>query len=176
MKKSVFLALSLCSLLLITGCENPLSEGGSENSSNSSSEYSLYEIHYFDEDFNHTEEIEAAYDKNGNLKKLEMYMVYPEITDDDGCNSWRRNYHDIVDLDYPGVEATCTITDKGGKLYYAMTDESLKAGYLSDENENYRLDFENQYELLSYEEIEEQYLGGTKNEQQEKRKQTGYGN
>lgn len=136
MKRNVFLILILCSLLIVTGCNNPFSKEDN---------YSSYEIHHYDTDFNHTEEIVAKYDSEGKLKKLEMYMVYDQIKEQSDCDEWEQRHSDIVDLTYPEVEISCTITNKGTKIYYVMTDKSLEAGYLTNNDDYYSLDFTEMY-------------------------------
>ena len=54
---------SLLALFLLTGCENNIL-----NPLDDSSKYSVYEYHYYDEDFEHTEDFIVKYDRDGNLK------------------------------------------------------------------------------------------------------------
>lgn len=147
MKKSTFLVLGVCSSLLLTGCDSPLKGEGGLLGNN----YASYEVHLYDADFNHTEEIEAQYDSEGKLKRLELYMVFDQKTKQSDCDSWERSNLDAVDLNYDGVDAGCKITDKGAKVYYVMTDESLEDGYLKD-GEDYDFDFEDVYYMFKTEE------------------------
>jgi len=79
-------------------------------------------------------------------------------------------------LDHPNAKY---LPEMGGRPYeYGGTERAvatLTRVRVPEAAATFIEEFENQYELLSHEEIEEQYLGGTKNEQQEKRKQTGCG-
>ena len=121
---------SLVALFLLTGCESNLLGTKDE-----SSKYSIYEYHYYDEDFEHTEDFIVKYDKDGNLKEFQMIYLYDKRTDSKYCPENAFSIEKYVDLTYPGVTATCTVDENGQKLVYTMTDESVKSGYLKDDKD-----------------------------------------
>lgn len=129
MKKSLFIILGLCSLL-ITGC-------GTENGKDEDKNLSVYEWHYYDETFKHTEDFIAKYDESGKLVKLESIYdaKYPggQKYDEDYCkiNLERLNKKFA---DYKGVTATCEMRDDSYVWNYSITDEAIEAGALDVEN------------------------------------------
>lgn len=140
MKKFILMVLIGC--IAITGCEN-----GSKGGINKENDYLVYEYHYYDEDFNHTEDFIVKYDKNGNFKELKTITLYDK--DKRSCNQDDYTVEKYPDLGYKGVSATC-ISDSNGVSYIAtMTDESVNDGYLSDENGDYLLPLKYFYEELS---------------------------
>ena len=152
MKKIILSSIAI--LFLLTGCENSTINGiigGNEK------EYSVYEYHYYDEDFDHTEDFVAKYDKDGNLKELEMIYLYDKRTDSKYCPENAFDKEEYIDLTYPGVTATCTVDENGQKLVYTMTDESVKSGYLTD-GKDYRLPLEYLYEDVATEEKAKEYF------------------
>ena len=68
MKKGLIILLLGVGFMVI-GCENKTKENAGEN-------YKQYEIHFYDADFKHTEELEVYYDNDGNLKNIAAYYVY----------------------------------------------------------------------------------------------------
>ena len=75
MKK--FSLIFLISIILLTGCN--------ENKEKEKNELSVYEFHYYDTGFEHTEDFIVKYDKDGNLKELEMNYLYDKRTDSKYC-------------------------------------------------------------------------------------------
>lgn len=140
MKKFILMVLIGC--IAITGCEN-----GSKGRINKENDYLVYEYHYYDEDFNHTEDFIVKYDKNGNFKELKTITLYDK--DKRSCNQDDYTVEKYPDLGYKGVSATCTSDSNGVSYIATMTDESVNDGYLSDENGNYLLPLKYFYEELS---------------------------
>lgn len=140
MKKFIFMIFIGC--IAITGCEN-----SSEEVLNKENDYLVYEYHYYDEDFNHTEDFIAKYDKNGNFKELKTITLYDK--DKRSCNQDDYTVEKYPDLGYKGVSATCTSDSNGVSYIATMTDESIKDGYLSDEDGDYLLPLKYFYEDLS---------------------------
>lgn len=61
MKKSLMIiSLLLCPVFMMTGC-------GNNSGENNDSKLSVYEFHYYDSDFNHTEEMVIKYNEEGKL-------------------------------------------------------------------------------------------------------------
>lgn len=150
MRKKLFIISIFCSILILTGCGSS-SNGGKDNKDN----YNVYEYHTYDNDFRHTEELEARYDKStGKLKFLAMWLVWTDRTSCEGFNYTKEN---TIDLTYPGVTGECTITDKGVKAYWSMTDESLEKGYLKD-NEDWDFQLKYVYPDFETEEKAKAYL------------------
>ncbi len=151
--KKYFLIILLCAVILVTGCSSSSEEEGGKGGADDS-KYSVYELHYYDSDFKHTEEVEAKYDKDGNFKYLAIWLVWTERT---SCEGWEDSIKEVVDLTYPGVKAECTVTDKGIKALWSMTDESVKAGYL-DGDENWRFNLEQVYPYFKTEKDANDYV------------------
>ena len=91
MKKFILMVLIGC--ITITGCEN-----GSKGGINKENDYLVYEYHYYDEDFNHTEDFIAKYDKNGNFKELKTITLYDK--DKRSCNQDDYTVEKYPDLGY----------------------------------------------------------------------------
>lgn len=151
MKKVVFMILAGC--LLVTGCEND-----SKEITNKESDYSVYEYHYYDEDFNHTEDFIVKYDKNGNFKELKTITLYDK--DKRSCNQDSYTVEKYPDLAYKGVSATCTSDSNGVSYISTMTDESVQDGYLSDEDGDYLLPLKYFYEELSTQDKADETFNG----------------
>lgn len=121
-KKLCLFMVMIVGLVFITGCENPITkkeEGNSENDAQ-------YEIHLYDTQFKHTEEIEASYDSKGNLKTLAAYAVY-----DAAANARCRTSE--AKKNYKGAKNECTKNSDGSvKYYYYVTMESIQEGALED--------------------------------------------
>lgn len=147
MKK--FSLIFLISVILLTGC--------SESKEKEKNELSVYEFHYYDTGFEHTEDFVAKYDKDGNLKELEVSYLYDKRTDSKYCPENEYNTDDYVDLTYNGVSASCTVSEKGQLLKSKMTDESIKNGYLKDDKD-FRLPLKYVYDELDTEEKAKDYL------------------
>lgn len=141
MKKRYLLGLTV-GMLLVTGCS-----GGT-----SGEDYSSYEYHIYDETFKHTEDLVAKYDSTGKLVLFESYMIYDKRTDSNPCREFNSNIEDIVDLDYPGVTAKCTVDENGVKMYYSMTDKSVAKGYLKDDKD-FKLPLKRTYEDIADEKM-----------------------
>lgn len=143
---------SLLALFLLTGCENNIL-----NPLDDSSKYSVYEYHYYDKDFEHTEDFIVKYDRDGNLKEFQMIYLYDKRTDSKYCPKNMFDKEKYVDLTYTGVTATCTVDENGQKLVYTMTDESVKSGYLKDDKD-YGLALKYMYEEIGTEEKAKEYF------------------
>lgn len=141
MKKFAFVVLASC--LFLTGCE-----GKNIFSNGSKDDYSTYEYHYYDEDFNHTEDFIVKYDKNGNFKELKTIILYDK--DDRSCPNKDYTVEDYPDLAYKGVSIKCTKDNNGVTYTTTMTDESVKNGYLKGD-EDYLLPLKYYYDDLSTE-------------------------
>lgn len=114
--KKVYLFLVLLCGLLLTGC----SFGNKEK-------YADYEVHFYDEIFSQTEEIEINYDKDGNLKDIAVYYNY-DISDSNYCE-----YFKVPEKEYKDAVSECTINPNGSALRYTyLTAESIKEGALDD--------------------------------------------
>ena len=57
MKKYFILMVSLLIIFMVSGCSN---------SKENKDDLSIYEYHYYDKDFEHTEDFIVKYDKDGN--------------------------------------------------------------------------------------------------------------
>lgn len=145
MKKYVLL---LITIFFITGCNlvEPISKDN--NPSKENKDDIVYEYHYYDEDFEHTEDFIVKFDKNGNFKSLETITIYDKRTESKYCPENIYNKEDYIDLTYPGVTASCTVSESGQKLVNYMNAESVKAGYLQDDKD-YRLSLQYIYEEVS---------------------------
>lgn len=122
MKKKLFCALCVFCVLLITGCNNK-----SDKEADPMKDYTRYAMHIYDADAMHTEEMEMYFDKDGNFKKFELYMVY---------DSGRRSCNGLTNVEerYPGANLICTELEDGKvKIYMSITDESIESGVLEDD-------------------------------------------
>lgn len=114
--KKVYLFFVLLGGLLLTGCIF----GNKEK-------YADYEVHFYDEIFSQTEEIEVNYDKDGNLKDIAVYYNY-DISDSNYCE-----YFKAPEKEYKDAVSECTLNDNGSALRYTyLTAESIKEGALDD--------------------------------------------
>lgn len=105
---------------MATGCENKTKENVGEN-------YKQYEIHFYDADFKHTEELEVYYDNDGNLKNIAAYYVY------DASKNRNCQYMQKPKKDYKDAKSECIENSDGSVKYYSyLTDESIKEGALED--------------------------------------------
>lgn len=140
MKKYFILIVSLLIIFMVSGCSN---------SKENKDDLSIYEYHYYDKDFEHTEDFIAKYDKDGKLKSLESIYVYDKRTDSKYCkNAYSKD--EYIDLTYKDVYASCTVDENGQKLISSMTDKSIEDGYLVDDKD-YRLVLQYIYEDVSTE-------------------------
>lgn len=142
MKKFAFVVLASC--LFLTGCE-----GDNIFSNDSKDDYSTYEYHYYDEDFKHTEDFIVKYDKNGNFKELKTIVLYDK--DDRSCPNKDYTVEDYPDLAYKDVSIKCTKDTNGVTYTASMTDESVKAGYLKNDDDDCILPLKYYYDDLSTE-------------------------
>ena len=152
-----YLKIGLCLLLTIfvfTGCENKANETKKEDDNS----LSVYEYHYYDNDFNHTEDFIVKYDKSGNFKELQMIYNYDKRPNSDACSQIKYTKENYIDLTYPGVSASCIVDEKGQTLIWSMTDESVSAGYLKDENKDYSFALKYVYDSLETEEKANEYM------------------
>ena len=88
-----------------------------------------YAFNLYDEDFQYTRGLEAFYDKNGELKSAEVYIIYDS-------NSLELSYgSDDSGAKYPEAESSCVINDDGSvKISNFITAKSIEAGALSDKD------------------------------------------
>lgn len=115
MKKSLYIFILLGGLLL-TGC----SFGNKEK-------YADYEVHFYDEIFSQTEEVEVNYDKDGNLKDIAVYYNY-DISNNNYCE-----YFKAPEREYKDAKSECTLNDNGSALRYTyLTAEAIDEGALDD--------------------------------------------
>lgn len=123
MKKSLVLMGLACSVFMITGCGN--------NEEKENVNLSAYEIHMYDAEFKHTEELIAKYDDEGKLKYAEYITVYDrEMTI---CSSRIEEWNETEDSKYEDVKYSCEAKDGKTTIKWSMTDKSLDNGYLSDD-------------------------------------------
>lgn len=126
MRKSlIVMSLLLCTAFMVTGCDtsNKVDE----------SKYSIYEMHLYDDTFDHTEELVVKFDENGNFKYAKYYMTYDsEKACEYFIDNWNKN---AVDAKYPEVKYNCETVDGKSTISWSMTDKSLKNGYLTDGKE-----------------------------------------
>lgn len=156
MKKGLTLSvLSLSAILMMTGC-------GGSNKDN----YSNYEIHFYDADFGHTEEVIAQYKEDGSLKKLETLIV----ADERGtytCAQAQSEFKDSDDADYPEVTLDCKVDGEKISMKYTFTDKSLEAGYLKEDGDflySVRVNYEHMKDEKTAKEALEQQLEAFRNE------------
>lgn len=142
MKKSLLLTFILLgSLFVITGC------GDNIENNEDDAKYSVYEMHLYDEDFKHTEELVAKYKEDGTIKYVETYVVWDDVR---SCESSINSNSKSEDLKYPDVKYTCTNEDGKTIVKWSMTDKSLDNGYLKDKK-----DFKSDLKYI-YEDIKEE--------------------
>ena len=86
-----------------------------------------YALNLYDENVHYTRGIEAFYDINGELKSLEVYIIY----DDNSLGiSIGRNDSETK---YPEATSTCIINDDGSvRISNYLTSKSIEAGALED--------------------------------------------
>lgn len=105
MKKVLSFCLIFMGCFLITGCSNPITGSKSDN------KYTRYEWHYYDKDFNHTEELIVKYDKKGDLYEYEESLLYDKVTDKKSCDNFNYRFKDVE-----GATETCKTTDEGTRV------------------------------------------------------------
>ena len=104
------------------------------------------------------EDFIVKYDKSGNFKELQMIYNYDKRTNSDACSQIKYTKENYIDLTYPGVSASCIVDEKGQTLIWSMTDESVSAGYLKDENKDYSFALKYVYDSLETEEKANEYM------------------
>lgn len=88
-----------------------------------------YALNLYDENVHYTRGIEAFYDRNGELKSFEVYLVY-----DDNSLGISLEQNDAK-TKYPQAVSTCVINDDGSvKISNFLTPESIEAGALEDKD------------------------------------------
>lgn len=151
MKRSLtIISLLLCSVFMLTGCE----ESFEENDTN----LSVYEFHQYDSDFNHTEEIIIKYDEEGNIVYGEAYWTFDKVNENASCESVYIRFDESNDAKYKDVKVECNLSSEGKTIKYTLTGESIKDGYLQNEDEYYKSYFYGGYEVFSDEETFKKYL------------------
>lgn len=152
MKKSLMvMSLLLCSIFIITGCEN--SQGENEDS-----KLSVYEFHYYDSDFNHTEEMVIKYNEEKKLAYAEAYWTLDDVGENASCDSVKSDFEESNDAKYKDVKMECKLSGKQMTVKYIITDESLKDGYLQNDDEYYQSYFYGGYDTFKEEETFKEYL------------------
>lgn len=88
-----------------------------------------YAFSLYDEDFQYTRGLEAFYDQNGELKSVEVYIIYDS-------NSLELSYgNSHSEAKYPEAESNCVIYDDGSvKISNYLTPKSIEAGALTDKD------------------------------------------
>ncbi|MBE6154391.1 MAG: hypothetical protein E7163_02280 [Firmicutes bacterium] len=121
-KRLMVISLLLC-MVIVTGCGNNLGKVDD-------SKLSVYEIHEYDAEFKHTEEIVAKFDDEGKLKYAEYITVYDrEMT---VCPTKIKQWNETEDSKYEDVKYSCEAKDGKTTIKWSMTDKSLNDGYLTD--------------------------------------------
>ena len=121
MKKKRFICIAAGAVILIVVLlsaiflKNPIS--------------SRYALNLYDANVHYTRGIEAFYDRNGELKSLEVYLIY----DDNSLGiSPQQN---ASKTEYPEAVSTCVINDDGSvKASNFITPKSIEAGALEDKD------------------------------------------
>lgn len=146
-KKLCLLTIMVGVFILLTGCENPIEKitGGNK--------YQQYEIHFYDEDFKHTEELEVNYDKDGKLKDIAAYYVY------DASANRNCQYTKKPEKDYKNAKSECIENSDGSVKFYAyLTAEAIKDGALEDDAFSL---IESAYDVFDTEEKMKSYIDST---------------
>lgn len=152
MKRNLMIiSLLICAVFMVTGCENILGE-------NNDSELSVYEFHTYDTDFNHTEEMVVKYNDEGKLVYAEAYWTSDNFNKNYGCEYYENNFKEKNDAKYKDVKFECTMTEEQRTFKYIITDESLKDGYLQNEDETYLSYFSGSYDIIKEEKNFKEYL------------------
>lgn len=152
MKKSLMIiSLLLCSVFMITGCENGLGE-------NDDSKLSVYEFHQYDSDFNHTEEMIVKYNEEGKLVYAEAYWTLDDVGENANCDTVKNRFEESNDAKYKDVKMECKLSENQMTVKYIITDESLKDGYLQNDDEYYQSYFYGGYDIFNEEETFKKYL------------------
>ena len=152
MKKSLMIiSLLLCSVFMITGCGNSSGE-------NDDSKLSVYEFHQYDSDFDHTEEMVIKYNEEGKLVYAEAYWTLDDAGENASCDFVKNRFKTSDDAKYKDVKMECKLSGKQMTVKYIITDESLKDGYLQNDDEYYQSYFDGGYDIFKEEEIFKKYL------------------
>lgn len=122
-KMLVMTIMSLCAICFVTGCDNIL---------NNKENYSIYEMHLYDDTFDHTEELIIKYKEDESLKYMEYYMTYDT---EKACDYLINRYKESEDLKYPEVKFDCETIDGKTTIRWSMTDKSIEKGYLTDDKD-----------------------------------------
>ena len=105
-KTGKILVSATLSVILLTGCK-PIEKVQNIFKSNKSVKY---EYHYYDKDFNHTEELLTEY-KNGKLVAVSYITLYDKITSKTYCEG-----SDHAELDKDTYTLTCKVDDNGALI------------------------------------------------------------
>lgn len=152
MKKNLMIiSLLLCSVFMITGC-------GISSGKNDDSKLSVYEFHYYDSDFEHTEEMVIKYNEEGNLVYAEAYWTLDDVSGNANCDYVKNRFEESNDVKYKDVKMECKLSEKQMTIKYIITDESLKDGYLQNDDEYYQSYFDGGYDIFNEEETFKKYL------------------
>lgn len=86
-----------------------------------------YALQLYGENFHYTRGLEADYDEEGELKQIEVYLIY-----DSSAFMISNGGEDSAEK-YPGAKSTCTVNDDGSvKISNSLTSDSIEAGALAD--------------------------------------------
>ena len=119
-KRFIGIGLLLIILLLAICLKNPISNLFEEDDKR-------YALNLYGEDFHYIRGLEAFYDRNGELKSIEVYLIYDSSTLDIANES--------IDgaADYPEAKSEFIVNDDGSvKISNFLTSKSIEAGALSD--------------------------------------------
>lgn len=151
MKKSLMVIILLCTVFMVTGCENILEK-------DDDSKLSVYEFHYYDSSFNHTEEMVVKYNDEGELVYAEAYWIADNFNVNYGCEYYEEKFKEFDDAKYEDVKFECEMSETKRTLKYIITDKSLKDGYLQNEDDSYHTYFNGYYDTINKEENFKKYL------------------
>lgn len=88
-----------------------------------------YALNLYDADMHYTRGIEAFYDRNGEMKSFEVYLIY-----DDNSLGISPQQNDLQEK-YPDAISAYVINDDGSvRISNFLTSESIEAGALDDKD------------------------------------------
>ena len=125
MKKVGGVVFGCAAALIMTGCSMPSKIGPVSVPFVKSK----YELHYYDTDFNHTEDLITEY-KGGKLTYMAYVTRYDKKTDKNGCNG-----KDYAEEDRGTITRTCKVQDNG--TVYTDIVKMDKFDEFAEEREKY---------------------------------------
>lgn len=124
-KKELLLKMMIGGSILLTGCQSQ--NQSDEPDTSNEGKYRKYEIHLYDAQFKHTEELEVNYDQDGTVKNIAGYAVY------DASAKKSCKYAPKPEKEYTGAKSECTENSDGSLKYYNyLTDEAIQEGAFDD--------------------------------------------